>query len=546
MWNVPLRIIGWDGDGLPGDGIDNVLNNFMLEHGYRSLRGQARFWSATMFYPAPGMTGTTDPHIAWAPVYGLMRLAGWSPERAFQGWFVLGFVLNYVSATWAARRLGFALVPAAAAAYVFTFSLPVVAQIGHAQLLHRWLVPPAVVVAHQFLHRPSNRRFALLVACGFSQFLLSVYIAFFLALLLLIFVAFTGIRQYRILPWRELLGANGRVWVGRVLILLALVSPLLSIGIRHALVSGITAREDILLWTPEPISWFVAPPQAAWSALYEAVGINLHDPEQERRLFVGWLPYAALVVALAGVWCRGTTALGQRRQLVALLGAAALLLAGLVTRWGQWWLYDPLLDWPGFRQIRAIGRVVLVLVFPIGLAVAEALSWLLVYWPQRWAVVTMSVALLALTAEQTLLPTSWQQQWYRQRHSLTQQLRWQTQLEAVVRSQVHPRMLYVFPSAQLRDLPSDYRDYRLQVIAMRAAQNCGIPTINGYSGYLARDWDFFTDYRALFTWLTQVHKLSSVELRGLVLIGEPEPDPDPEYEGLMRQMYPPLPLPAGD
>ncbi len=44
-------------------------------------------------------------------------------------------------------------------------------------------------------------------------------------------------------------------------------------------------------------------------------------------------------------------------------------------------------------------------------------------------------------------------------------------------------------------------------------------------------------------WLTRTHKLKPSQLRGLVVIGEPVPDPDPEYEGIMRQTYPPIPLP---
>lgn len=541
--NVPLRIIGWDGDGLPGDGIDSTLNNFMLEHGYRSLRGQARFWFAPMFYPAPGMTGTTDPHIAMTPVYSLMRVAGLSPERAFQGWFLLAFVLNFVSAIWAAHRLGFSLVPAAAAAYVFTFSLPVAAQVPHPQLLHRWLVPPAVVTTWHFLHAPNNRRFGLIVACWFGQFLLTVYIAFFLALLLLTLTVLTFIRQYRTLPWRELVRANWRIWGGRVLIVLAILPPLGSILIRHALVSGATPRDYMLLWAPEPITWLTVPPHAMWTAAYKAVGIDLEDPEGERRLFPGWLPYAALLVALWGIFYSGKTAIGQRWLVVALLGWASLLLALWVTQWGDYWLYDPFLQLPGFRQIRAVGRVILVLLFPLGLAVAAILSWLLARWPQRWAVVAVSLGLLIMAIEQTLLPTSWEEQWYRQRHSLGQQLRWQKQLETAIRSHPRPKLLYVFPSELPPGLPQEDRYYRLQVIAMRAAQNAGIPCVNGYSGYIPVEWDIFFGYRTLFEWLTQKYSVPAEQLRGLVLIGEPEPDGEPEYEGIMRQAYPPVPLP---
>ena len=79
----------------------------------------------------------------------------------------------------------------------------------------------------------------------------------------------------------------------------------------------------------------------------------------------------------------------------------------------------------------------------------------------------------------------------------------------------------------------------LQLEAMRASQNLGLPCVNGYSGYFAREWDEFRDYRALLAWLTEKHHVPPEVVAGLVVVGEPVPDPDPRYEAEMRARFPP-------
>ena len=146
--NFPLQVVGTDFDHLPGDTIDNRLNNFVLEHGYRYLAGKAdSFWDAPSFYPSRDSTAMSDAHIGLLPLYASFRAAGLSPEHAFQGWFLVPFVLNFAAAAWAVRRLGYGALAASVAAYVFAFGLPVVAQLTHAQLFPRFFVPPAVVFA---------------------------------------------------------------------------------------------------------------------------------------------------------------------------------------------------------------------------------------------------------------------------------------------------------------------------------------------------------------------------------------------------------------
>jgi hypothetical protein len=97
-------------------------------------------------------------------------------------------------------------------------------------------------------------------------------------------------------------------------------------------------------------------------------------------------------------------------------------------------------------------------------------------------------------------------------------------------------LVYVFPSAAGAG-PLDR--VILQLEAMRAAQDFGLPAVNGYSGYFAPGWFEFRGYRDLFAWLTEKHQTPPDVLAGLVVVGEPVPDADPQYEAAMRARFPP-------
>jgi hypothetical protein len=181
----PLRVVGPDFAHLPGDVVDNRLNNYVLEHGYRYLTGRVpEFWHAPFCYPARWMTARSDAHLGNLPAYAMFRAVGAGPERAFQIWWLSTFGLNFASAVWAARRLGVGWVGAAVGGYVFAFGLPVAASLPHAQLAPRYFVPPAVAIAWTGLARPSWRPLAGVAVCAVGQTYCTVYIGYFLGLLL--------------------------------------------------------------------------------------------------------------------------------------------------------------------------------------------------------------------------------------------------------------------------------------------------------------------------------------------------------------------------
>jgi hypothetical protein len=514
--NFPLRVVGSHLDHLPGDALDNRLNNFILEHGYRYLRGQAdSFWDAPAFYPLKGVTRWSDAHIGMLPFYAVFRVTGLSPEAAFQGWFLVPFVLNFVAAAWALRRLGAGWAGIAAGAYVFTFAMPLAAQLIHAQLFPRFLVPPAVVFGWQFLRVARTGNLLACLGCVVCQMYVSVYIGYFLVLLLAVGLVVTVIRFRSELPWKELLRPAFRIWLARASVLIAAGLTLLPLFKAHSQVAGSQSRDSIRAMAPSPRAWLTP---AHFSVVAPVLISPNANPNIEYQLFPGFLP--ALAVCL-GLFALVLPRANSRASVVVVAAWSVLLLALFVTRFELVWLYQLMVELPGGTSIRAISRVMLVLLFPIAVVLAlevdALLGWIRRYG-HRLALLAGALAVSLVAADQWLISTSDERVWEEGRLSREHVIDRQNRIKDAIDRHPAPTLLYVFPSVGLG--PSGF--VHVQLEAMRAAQDRGILCVNGYSGYRIPGWDFFSDYHKLMVWLRNNHTPADI-LGGLVLVPEDAP-----------------------
>jgi len=139
------------GATLPGDIGDARLNQYILEHFYHVIIGkEVSFVNAPFFYPWVKTISFSDTHWGTAFIYASLRLAGLTSEKAFAGWFLIGFVLNYWAAYFVNSKLGLRQLGAAVGAFLLAFSLPVIAQYGHPQLIYRMYVPLAFFVLYKY------------------------------------------------------------------------------------------------------------------------------------------------------------------------------------------------------------------------------------------------------------------------------------------------------------------------------------------------------------------------------------------------------------
>jgi hypothetical protein len=260
------------------------------------------------------------------------------------------------------------------------------------------------------------------------------------------------------------------------------------------------------------------------------------------KLVPGLLTLGALAVGLGAVIRPGP--LAGTWAAVTLAAWTTVVVALGVTQFGDVWPYAPLAHVPGIGGIREIARVVLVLLFPAGVVLAgcvDALCGAAGRAGKGPAVLVGVLALALVVADHWLAAPEGAraQEWAQTRYPLEHILTRQKLISDAIRRHPAPTLVYVFPSV------ADQKRLNVLVVqleAMRAAQDLGLPTVNGWSGYIPHEWAYFTGYRSLMEWLTVQHHLPEGVLAGLVVVGEPAPDADPQYEAAMRARFPPQPV----
>ena len=147
----PLRQLDFFAN-MPGDMIDPRLNNYFLENIYLFIVGKSSsLVHLSFFYPFPFVLGFSDNLFGACAPYIVSRFAGFTPEGAFQFWFICGFFINFIASYIAIRMFGPSSFSCAICALIFTFGLPTTAQMGHAQLQYRFGIPLTIAFFYRFL-----------------------------------------------------------------------------------------------------------------------------------------------------------------------------------------------------------------------------------------------------------------------------------------------------------------------------------------------------------------------------------------------------------
>jgi hypothetical protein len=305
----------------------------------------------------------------------------------------------------------------------------------------------------------------------------------------------------------------------RLLMSLAAALALFPLGLAHARKAASEGKEFVRSIAPGPTAW-LRPSEVA--AVFPYITEPNSEWEQEQQLFTGFSALLATGVGL--VVAVGTVKIGSKRAPLVIAACSTLAVALLVTVSLGIWPYHLVMSMPGGDKIRAVGRVVLVMLFPIAVSIAVIVDSI-VCWAGRfgrvWPVATAIVMAGLVISEQLLSPTDGAQasRWKTVRYSRSAVVARQDELKEMIRRHPSPTLVYVF-----RSLARDDSDTAiLEIVAMRASQDLGIPCVNGYSGYVPIGWGYFRNRGELLKWLEQFH-LQAETLRGLVLIGEPEGD----------------------
>ena len=453
---------------VPGDLGDPRFNSVILEHLFQWVRGDTgSLWTPKFFYPATGTLTFSDNHFGAGAIYVLLRFFGLSRELAFDGWFAIGFVLNFAAMYFVMRRLAFSALPASVAAFIYAFGLPALAQEAHAQLGYRFAIPMAYLYFMQFARERRMSQLARMAAWGALQFFCSIYLGVFLAYLLTataLVMLLPGLRPLRSTAMRRPETRRAK----KVALLITLASTLVTVALllKYQLISRSygfrPSVSDLMSMLPRPQSYLIADAVGAYRWMTNTVqGVPARN---EQQLFLGFAP---LLLSLWALLMLRSPAIAPRRQFL-LQSLATLGLLVLVTLCiGDLSLYRIAAALPGVSSIRAVTRIVLVMLLPVAVMAAIGVEQLLRLRRARGFVpglVVLALCLETLAFKPTHTPIT---QWHDRLTPLSEALAGSTVADDAV--------LYLTGRAA-------EPFYMPELDAMMFAQERKMATLNGYSG----------------------------------------------------------------
>jgi hypothetical protein len=362
---------------MPGDFGDARLNNYFLENIYQYLIGSSPSLIHLNFFSFfPYVLGFSDNLFGASPIYLFFRAVTGEPDTAFQIWFYFSYAANYFAAYWGLRLLGLSPLASICGSLIFAFALPVSAKTLHAQLGYRFCVPLVIAYFYLFLERGTVRLFLYSMVWLVWGFYCSIYIgaftALFLVLMLITFLvmSFYDKRIYQTQYWQQWKNITRRVWLVYSLALVLMVATMGILMYPYIMASVLYGFKrhysEIFSMLPSMHSYLLSDLSLIWGA-HSAL---LHDIpiRHEQQLFIGVIPLFLLVASLF--------VKKSKLKIAYILILSSLLIATLITlKLGQQFsLWQYLSSLPLLSSLRAMGRIILVLLFPIAFLCAVAIQ----------------------------------------------------------------------------------------------------------------------------------------------------------------------------
>ena len=496
LFGYLMQTIDWF-QYMPGDLGDGRFNSIVLEHLYQWVTGHAPgLWSPGFFFPFEGALAFSDNHFGSGASYVLARSLGFGRETAFLLWFLTGNILNFWVCWWVLHRLGFSVFAAALGAFVFAFALPVLHKENHAQLVYRFAIPLAFAAWYRALALRHSVDWAKTAFWWSVQVLCSIYLGVFLAYLLLASLIAYWVCQYFFAGQGSLnhhqaasgwglappLSSPGRFkrvcWT--VIAALATVLALYVLRKYQQVAADYhfaRSVEELQSMLPRLASYLLGD----GSRLTGWIGKRFNDipMRHEQQMFFGLGPWVLVVAGTVYAWIQParTGVMDQRVQLVRVASIALLVLFAMTLSVNGHSLYLLMAKLPGVGSIRAVSRIVLVMLVPVALLVAFAADRLLRTCSSGYARVLIGLALIVLVTCETVNTNHLhvpRQQW----------LNRQLGLSSAITAPLPPgSILFV---TQDKDDPF----FMTEIDAVIYAQDHNLRTLNGYSGNVPPGYQF--------------------------------------------------------
>lgn len=510
--HYPMLLSGFE--RVQTDRFDTRLNNFILEHGFRWLRGDPAhrdFWSPGVFFPAQNTFAYSEILVGVGPFYWVWRWLGLPPDTSFQCWMLTLGVLNYLSAYLVLRR-GLHLHPlaAGAGAFVFAFGSPRLAHLIRQQLLGQFYTPLAVytlaLAVRSHLEQRKRAWTCLWIFLCSGCVVAQLYACYYLGWFLVLGLAITALWALSLREYREVLLSFSRTHLASLAAAAVTSGLVLYPMAAHYLQARweVPKRHymDVLFSMPSWPSWLYMGTQSwlyGWTAGAYQVGTVLRS----EPIGMGLLTPAAAAI---GLWRH------RERPLVrlAILFTLSVLVYTIILSNERELCRMQFLFVPGAYAVRACHRVVFVVLLPVALGLGLLLQHLL--RTQRLGV-ALALLTFAILEQGRSIPSYDKQQARRE--------------DAALARRIDPTAAAFFltPTVGATD--------RFNVDALWVHLATGIPTINGHSGNQPPHWPFLNmpvstseDRRSVQSALHRWLELWDLEDRKICWLEVP-PDPSP-------------------
>ena len=352
----------------PGDLGDARFNNYLLEHAHQFFCGNLdSFWNAPFMFPEKNIIAFSDNLLGSAPFYSIFRIFGQDRETSFQYWFLLMICLNYCSCYFLLKYLFKNPIAAILGAIVYSCSLALQNQIGHAQTIPRFAIPIALWMGLLFIEKLNpNYFFAMIFFVVFQ-----IYCGIYLGFMLIIPIAFLVLSSFFVKRNLYLTKIKEFKWWRSILISLLLNSlilmPLIFPYIKRAELSGFYSYHEIVQNIPTIKSYFFSSPGTLFWLKLEHIA-DEYTSFWDHRLFPGGVASISILIFFVVVIFRVYSKKNSENTIILLFTCFFTFL--FFIRINEFSFYKLIFNIPGFGSMRALQRIINIELIFYAIAVA--------------------------------------------------------------------------------------------------------------------------------------------------------------------------------
>jgi hypothetical protein len=453
------------------------------------------FTSPNFFWPERGVLGYSESLFLFSLPYAIARSGGFDPYLAFEIALIVFKAAGFFSMLWLLRSvMGLSRPVALMGSVLFTLSNLYYVSAGHSQLVTVAFTPLIVALACAAWRAYGNGRLPVAhahgVACGILTALVlftCFYIGWFTILTAVVCIAIATliqiVRQRSFTPvsgWLQAAFARRRLFGIAALVFAVAILPFLFTYVPTLKNTGGRTFAQSLKFSTEPTDLFnVGPGSMVWGRLLKLVMAHPFTPGER---MAGWPPIILLLtigggaVGASKLFAKDRTDSARHRtQLPIVVFSASFLCLWLLSirmgKWSLWWLVFKAI--PGGSAIHAPARLNFVSNVLLVLAASVILEQLRNGRNRMQRAAFWGLGIILVAEQLNLAPTHWIHR----------------AAENALLAAIKPPLMgcssffLTAPAGPERSFAAN------QVDAMLVARVTNIPTLNGYSGFLPRDWN---------------------------------------------------------